>query len=253
MPEITVAEIVILVVEDEEKSRERMRQVLEKRGFSVVCARNGIEALLEGGRRPEIRLLIADVTPSPCMDAVEVAKALRRRRPALRVLYIGAGPAALQVRSETKSGKAAFLAKPFAPEELIKGVFDTLELPPPRARAPGSRSRKPKRTILMLVPESDLRLRVARLLRQENYLVLEAGNIGEALCISEWHVGGIGLLLADSGALDRLPAELCERLSQGRPHMRVLRSSSCALPDVPLTERVRLTLQEWGIEALGGV
>jgi hypothetical protein len=34
--------------------------------------------------------------------------------------------------------------------------------------------------------------------------------------------------------------------------MRVLCASACGLHGVPLTERVRLTLEQWGIAALGG-
>jgi CheY-like chemotaxis protein len=245
-------DVTILVVDDEERVRENIRQVLGKRGFTVVCARNGIEALLLGGRHPDIKLLITDVTMPPYMDGVELAKAMRRQRPGLRVLFISGHPADPAVQDEISEGKAFFLSKPLAGESLIKTVFGMLGFPLPRRAAPAARPRRNKRCILMLVPEPNLRMRVAKLLRQEGYLVLEAGNIGEALCISQWHVGSIGLLLADADALAHLPAELPERLVQGRAAMRVLCASACGLHGVPLTERVRLTLEQWGIAALGG-
>src|SRR5436853_22176 len=111
---VATKNVTILVVDDEEKVRDHVRQALERMGFSVLVASNGVEALLMGGRHPDIRLLIADVAMPPYMDGVELAKALRRRRPGLRVLYISGHPADAAVADETSEGRAAFLAKPFA-------------------------------------------------------------------------------------------------------------------------------------------
>lgn len=108
------------------------------------------------------------------------------------------------------------------------------------------------RTILIMVAEEGVRTRVAGLLRNEGYLVLEVRNIGEALKVCEWHVGRIGLLLADRHALEHMPSELRERMSQIRPGLRVLSASVSGDLDAPLGERVKRALEEWGLEARDG-
>jgi hypothetical protein len=131
---------------------------------------------------------------------------------------------------------------------LVSRVCELLAAPskPPVPQARNCRS------ILMMVPEADVRSSVASLLRDEGYLVLEVRNIGEALILCQWHVGCIGLLLADREALSNLPSELQERLVQIRPEMRILCASVCYGDESPLGERVKRALEEWGLEAQGG-
>ena len=84
----------LLVVDDEEEVRSHARAVLEKHGFTVLTARNSVEALLlsnhHGG---PIRLLITDLSMPPYMDGASLAKTLRGTRPGLRVLFLSSqGP-----------------------------------------------------------------------------------------------------------------------------------------------------------------
>ena len=246
----------IMVVDDEDEVREYARSVLESKGFQVLTARNSVEALLlsdhHGG---PIRLLITDLSMPPYMDGFELARALQEVRPGLRVLYLSAKPPESLLSGglgamdhDPASPAVSHLSKPFTPDMLVKRVGEMLVVPVPRP-APEPRS---CRSILMMVPEADVRTSVATLLREEGYLVLEVRNIGEALVLCQWHVGCIGLLLADREALSTLPSELRERLAQIRPEMRILCASVCYGMGSPLGERVKRALEEWGLEAQGG-
>jgi two-component system cell cycle sensor histidine kinase/response regulator CckA len=78
----------ILVVDDEPAIRSLLALVLEQRGFSVLTAECGREALsLSRAHRGEIDLLISDVT-MPEMDGPTLAKNMVAETPALSVLLI---------------------------------------------------------------------------------------------------------------------------------------------------------------------
>jgi CheY-like chemotaxis protein len=248
----------ILVVDREADVRDYARGVLEGQGFGVLTARNSVEAtLLSNHHGGAIRLLITGISLPPYLDGPELARSLQETRPGLRVLYLAEVPPA----QWSPVGVGArpperYLPRPFTREQLVAGVMGSLSTP---ASFPtGADGRRQGCCILMMLSDSGVRMRVAALLREEGYLVLEARNAGEALSVCEWHVGSIGLLLADRGALDRLPGEIGERLAQIRPEMRILGASVCAAPVAagedapPLGERVRRALEEWGLEAGGG-
>lgn len=246
----------IMVVDDEDEIRDYARSVLEAQGYKVLTARNSVEALLlSDHHRGPIRLLITDVSMPPYMDGFELARSLSEVRPGLGILFISTKPADDMMEGGTMDGNpyssgrdASYLSKPFTPESLVRHVHELLL---PRTR-PSRLAARNSRTILMMVPEADLRSSVANLLREEGYLVLEVRNIGDALILCEWHVGGIGLLLADRESLSALPSELLERLVQIRPEMRILCASVCCKVESPLGERVKRALEEWGLEALDG-
>ena len=71
----------ILVVEDEEIVRELVCQVLADKGYDVLCAPNGLEALrLSAAHAGPIKLLITDVV-MPEMGGLELARQSLRRAP----------------------------------------------------------------------------------------------------------------------------------------------------------------------------
>lgn len=248
----------ILVVDDEDEVRDYARSVLEAQGYRVLTARNSVEALLlSDHHRGPIRLLITDVSMPPYMDGFGLARSLSEVRPGLGILFISTRPADDMIEGGFMDGNPfssghgpSFLPKPFTPESLVRQVHEIID---PRTRpGPSTPTADECRTILIMVPVTDLRSSVATLLREEGYMVLEVRNIGDALILCQWHVGRIGLLLADRGALAVLPSELLDRLVQIRPEMRILCASICCKVEAPLGERVKRALEEWGLEAQGG-
>src|SRR3989440_3889111 len=88
----------VLVVEDQEEVRKLTKRVLEARGYAVLAARNGAEALeIVAQHVNQIHLMITDVV-MPGMNGREVARLACARRSDLKVLYVSGytGEAVLQ-------------------------------------------------------------------------------------------------------------------------------------------------------------
>ena len=77
-------------------------------------------------------------------------------------------------------------------------------------------------TVLLVEDDSQVRQLTRTVLQRSGYQVLEAQNAGEALMMSEQHVGAIHLLLSDV-VMPRVSGPvLAQRLLRARPHMKVL-------------------------------
>ncbi len=117
----------VLLVEDEVKVREVLRQILEGRGYRVLVAAAGAEALeIASHFDGPIDLLLTDLT-MPGLKGTEIAARLAADRPDLRVLYMsGYRSGAL---SPQKGGPLC-LQKPFSAEVLGRAVRRVIEGPP---------------------------------------------------------------------------------------------------------------------------
>jgi signal transduction histidine kinase len=111
----------ILLVEDDLAVRTIARDVLQKRGYRVVQAVNGEEALALAEGAGPIDLLIADVI-MPKLGGPELAAELAQRYPEMKVLFIS-GYTENAVRQLGKPvDDSVHLAKPFSPEMLARKV-----------------------------------------------------------------------------------------------------------------------------------
>ena len=78
----------ILVVDDEPEVRRLLQDFLSDRGYEVLLAADGLEALASfGANRPDLVLL--DIA-MPGMDGVEVLKQIAMIDPAVRVIMVTA-------------------------------------------------------------------------------------------------------------------------------------------------------------------
>ena len=116
----------ILVVEDESQVRTLIRRSLAARGYRVIDAADGEEALRIAERRAApIHLLVTDVV-MPGLSGRDVAVRLRTPHPETRVLFLsGYTDDAVVQRGVLEEG-ASFLQKPFTPETLAARVRDIL-------------------------------------------------------------------------------------------------------------------------------
>jgi len=117
----------VLVVEDQEEVRKLTKRVLEARGYTVLAARNGAEALeIVAQHVNQIHLMITDVV-MPGMNGREVARLACARRSDLKVLYVSGytGEAVLQHRLLEPG--VAFLQKPFTPDVLARKTREVLD------------------------------------------------------------------------------------------------------------------------------
>ena len=123
----------VLLVEDEALVRDMVRTFLERAGYDVV-AHATAEEVLDGGRAIYADLLLTDVMLSG-KTGVELATALRERRPNLKVVYMSGNVADPVARESVVSPDACFLAKPFTRTMLLEAVRSLAEVATPHTRA----------------------------------------------------------------------------------------------------------------------
>ena len=112
----------ILLVEDEDAVRAVAESALRRRGFTVIAARDGEEALaLADAHDAPLDLLLTDVV-MPGMSGPQLADCLRVRQPELRVLFASGYTDDEQVLRGVATDELAFLPKPFTPEQLAARV-----------------------------------------------------------------------------------------------------------------------------------
>jgi two-component system cell cycle sensor histidine kinase/response regulator CckA len=116
----------ILLVEDEEGLRALNARGLTSRGYRVLEAGNGVEAIdvLEKSNA-QIDLVVSDVV-MPEMDGPTLLRELRSRIPGLKIIFVsGYAEDAFQKRLPG-DGQFAFLAKPFTLKQLVAAVKETM-------------------------------------------------------------------------------------------------------------------------------
>jgi len=117
----------ILVVEDMDSLRMIARRVLERGGYTVLEARNGMEALeLSKAHGGIIDLVLTDVI-MPEMNGVQLVHLLKQERLALKVLFMSGYADDEASRHEVIASSAAFIPKPFSPAGLLQVIRETLE------------------------------------------------------------------------------------------------------------------------------
>ena len=79
---------VILCIDDEELGLEIRKMVLEREGFSVITARDGLSGISMFDRE-QIDAVVLDYA-MPGMDGGQVAAILRKRAPAMPILMLSA-------------------------------------------------------------------------------------------------------------------------------------------------------------------
>lgn len=129
---LAVGSETVLVVEDQAEVRRLTTRVLEARGYTVLAAENGPDALQSADRYlKRIDLLLTDVV-MPELNGRELALRLTAQRRDLKVLFVsGYTGEAIRQHGLLELG-AAFLQKPFTPDVLARKVRDVLDAPRPR-------------------------------------------------------------------------------------------------------------------------
>lgn len=111
----------LLLADDDPDTRDTMCLLLERAGFDVALARNGVQAL-ELQRDQPAEVLITDLF-MPEMDGLEAIDRFRRDYPGVRIVAMSGG--GIRVRgagyllSAEAVGAHAVLRKPFPIETLL--------------------------------------------------------------------------------------------------------------------------------------
>jgi len=102
----------VLVVDDEETVRMVAKRALEHRGYHVVMAQNGQQAIEVLAAHPEITAVVLDLA-MPVMTGDQAAVLLRKQRPDLPIILSSGYPESEATRRFAGHGVTAFLQKPY--------------------------------------------------------------------------------------------------------------------------------------------
>jgi two-component system cell cycle sensor histidine kinase/response regulator CckA len=116
----------ILLVEDEEAVRSFAARALRMRGYNVLEAGGGEEALeIVKSGATEIHLLITDVV-MPNMDGPTLVRHVKELKPGLAVIFMSGYAEEAFRRNDQNSEDIHFLPKPFGLKQLAAKVKDVL-------------------------------------------------------------------------------------------------------------------------------
>ncbi|MGH2857654.1 MAG: PAS domain S-box protein [Solirubrobacteraceae bacterium] len=125
-PEPVERPATLLLVEDEPALRTLVVAMLQERGYEILEAGNGLDAIALAERHPrQIDLLLTDVV-MPRLSGPELARRLRATRPGLEVLYMS-GYNDSRLVNRGVEGDVNLLVKPFSAEDLLAQVAQLTE------------------------------------------------------------------------------------------------------------------------------
>ena len=110
----------VLVVDDAQFMRIRVRNLLEEQGYEVIEAKDGAEAVkFYAIHHPD--LVLMDIT-MPVMDGLTALKAIREQYPDAKIVMCSALGQESTVIQAIKAGAKDFIVKPFQPEKILAAV-----------------------------------------------------------------------------------------------------------------------------------
>lgn len=116
----------VFVVDDEEIIRDMATAMLTDRGFEVVAAENGLEAVEKFGRKSEeIDVVLLDMV-MPGLSGQELFSELKKIKPEVKVI-LSSGYAAEDIAGELMENEGAdFIEKPYSLAELVEKINKAL-------------------------------------------------------------------------------------------------------------------------------
>lgn len=121
----------ILVIDDDKSARMLLERVLKRVGHKVRVVDNGQQGL-DALAKESFDVLICDRN-LPDLDGMEVLQKAHERHPTMKTVIVTGAPTAQLQSSAEALGIFAYVAKPFAVNELVSACEGAL-----RARGGGS-------------------------------------------------------------------------------------------------------------------
>ena len=115
----------ILLVEDEDAVRAFAARALTQRGYSVIEAASGVEALEQVAAHPDIDLIVSDVV-MPEMDGPTMLRHLREQGASKPIIFVSGYAEEAFSRNLPEGEDFGFLPKPFTLKQLVEAVKQAL-------------------------------------------------------------------------------------------------------------------------------
>ncbi|MGQ9926127.1 MAG: ATP-binding protein [Chloroflexaceae bacterium] len=122
-----VASGTVLLVEDDAAVRQLTSQILIRAGFTVLEAGDGYRALkLAEQHAAPIDLLLTDIVMPGGLNGVQLAGAIRARRPTIAIVYMSGYTDDARVDASLADYGGRFIQKPFTPQALVSTLKEVL-------------------------------------------------------------------------------------------------------------------------------
>ncbi|MEX2090216.1 MAG: response regulator [Bacteroidota bacterium] len=117
----------ILVVEDEEMLRELVSALLSSKGYNVVTAEDGIQAIEQyKAHQNTIALVLSDIG-LPRLDGFGLVKALKQKNPKVKFIMASGYIEPKKKEEMTKVGVTEFAQKPYTSDDLLWKVRQVID------------------------------------------------------------------------------------------------------------------------------
>lgn len=110
----------ILVVDDERIVLDSCQKVLEADGFEVYLVPSANKAL-QAMKKEGFGLLLVDIK-MPEHDGLYLMREVKKKWPDIPIIVMSGYPTSETITDGTEMGAAAFIPKPFTPDELLETV-----------------------------------------------------------------------------------------------------------------------------------
>src|SRR5262245_24553947 len=114
-----LAELLVLIVEDELLVRLYAEEILREAGFSTLMAAGADEAISMFTDRADISVVFSDVAMPGRVDGSDLARIVRERWPPIGIVLTSGHDETLPAGMEDR---ATFLPKPYRATELIDAI-----------------------------------------------------------------------------------------------------------------------------------
>ena len=113
----------ILIVDDSSSLRTVVKIALQRAGYEVVEACDGVDALAKIGLLAKVHLIVSDVN-MPNMDGIAFVKAVKQhpRHKFVPVVMLTTEDQASKMEQGRTAGAKAWIVKPFNPPQLLDAV-----------------------------------------------------------------------------------------------------------------------------------
>lgn len=116
-------DINILVIDDEQIIRDLFTRILGAKGYNVICAKDGFEAV-EMAKDKRIDLVFIDIKLPGGMNGVGTFRLLKKEKPGIKAVMITGFSVEKKIGEAIENGAVGALKKPF---DNIQEIYDVIE------------------------------------------------------------------------------------------------------------------------------
>jgi DNA-binding response OmpR family regulator len=121
----------LLYAEDDQDTREMICVLLEKENFEVVCPQTG-QDFLQRARDERWDLYMLD-SWMPGLSGLEICARIREFDSQTPIVFYSAAAFESDKKKAFACGAKGYMVKPIPFDELVKGIYAAIELPPTAA------------------------------------------------------------------------------------------------------------------------